>query len=475
MNHMTQMTPLSAQPQVFLDEALIAGSSNVRRHLHQPVKEAANPLLVQEHPWERQAVQCYGNVLWDTSARRFRFWYFAAEQRDPDDVPWLVKDGDMPDRPKRLYKTCYAESLDGVQWAKPMVNALDTPLYGDHNILIEDIHSVCVLHEPDDPDPSRRYKAAGGKTTALSEDGLHWRTQVWDAVGKNDTGTSLVKWQGRYLAYVRQQDAHPPDWPLVRAVGLTESEDFATWTPKRTVLQVDEADGFPWTQPYGLTVFPLGDVLVGLLWMIVLDRVDEVEHAWKWNNRVGDIRAELVVSRDGEKWRRVADRAPFLEPEPGTWERARVYPGTSVLEHDDQLWFYYSGTARRHGEGAGASGIGLARLPAERLVSLSRDSSRSAGIVETVELALPEGDLVVNADLLQGGLAVEVTDAAGRSIDEYDSAACRLEPLDGLRWTVKWGPGGLASLPRHRPVRLRFRLGGARLYSFRVSGPSTCG
>ena len=66
----------------------------------------------------------------------------------------------------------------------------------------------------------------------------------------------------------------------------------------------------------------------------------------------------------------MAGRAPFLQPEPDSWEQARVYPGTSVLQHDDRLWFYYSGTEHRHGQGAGRTGIGLATLPAERLVAL---------------------------------------------------------------------------------------------------------
>lgn len=463
------MTQLSSLPQVFLDDTLISRATNIRRELRQPEKEPANPVLVQEHPWERQSVQCYGNVLRDPDTRRFCFWYFAAEQRDPDDVPWLKKEGDAADRPRRLYKTCYAESDDGVRWAKPMVNALPTPLYDRHNILIEDIHSICVLHEPDDPDPERRYKAAGGKTLAFSGDGLHWETRLWDAVGKNDTGTSVVKWQGRYLAFVRQQDSRPPDWPLVRAVGLSESEDFVEWTPKRTVLQTDEEDGFPWTQPYGLTVFPLGDVLVGMLWMIVLDRVEEREHAWKWNNRVGDIRTELVVSRDGERWQRVADRAPFLEPEPGTWEGARVYPGTSVLEHDDRMWFYYSGTERRHGQGAGRSGIGLARLPVERLVGATRDRQSEPGILETVPLLLPEGELLVNADLSGGGLAAELVSPQRGMLDGFGREACRLEPVDGWRCAVKWGDRGLASIPPGQPVTLRFALTGGQFYSFRVA------
>jgi len=462
------MIDLSHQPQLFLDDLLVAQCHGVTREIQRPAKHPDNPLIVQEHPWEHQSVQCYGNVLYDVDARRFRMWYFAAEQRDPDDVPWLAKEGDTPGKAKRLYRTCYAESEDGVRWAKPVINAVETPLHDEHNILIEDIHSICVLHEPEDPDPARHYRAAGGKTLALSGDGLRWQTSTWDAAGKNDTGTSVVRWQGRYLAYVRQQDSHPPDWPLVRAVGLTESRDFIDWTPKRTILQTDEADGFPWTQPYGMTVFPCGDLLVGLLWMIVLDRVEEADHPWKWNNRIGDVRTELVVSREGLSWHRVADRAPFLEPDPDSWDRARAYPGTSVLQHDDQLWLYYTGTECRHGLGAGRAGIGLATLPAERLVAMVADRGGEPGVVETPPLRLPAGDLAVIADLAGGALHVELADASGAVMPGHKRTACSLTPIDGLRHQVRWGLTGLASVPRAEPVVLRFALQGARLFSFQI-------
>ena len=480
------MIQLTHQPQLFLDDHLVARSDGIRREIQTPIKYPDNPLIVQEHPWERQSVQCYGNVLYDTDTSLFRMWYFAAEERDPDDVPWLVKEGDAKGKAKRLYRTCYAESEDGVRWTKPTVTAVDTPLHDEHNILIEDIHSICVLDEPDDPDPARRYKAGGGKTLALSEDGLHWQTSTWEAVGKNDTGTSVVHWQGRYLAYVRQQESHPPDWPLVRAVGLTESGDFIDWTPKRTILQTDEADGYPWTQPYGMTVFPCGDVLVGLLWMIVLDHVEEADNPWKWNNRVGDVRTELVVSRDGLAWQRVADRAPFLEPGPGSWDKARAYPGTSVLQHDDKLWFYYSGTRHRHGEGAGRTGIGLATLPADRLVAVVADRDGDPGFLETPPLRMPHGNLVVNADLSDGSLQVELADASGHVLPGFDQTACTLTPVedvrpqgmgrnagqpsvDNLRSPVTWGDAVPASVPRDEPVVLRFTLQGTRLFSFQIS------
>ncbi|MEW6753036.1 MAG: hypothetical protein AB1505_18955 [Candidatus Latescibacterota bacterium] len=90
-------------------------------------------------------------------------------------------------------------------------------------------------------------------------------------------------------------------------------------------------------------------------------------------------------------------------------------------------------------------------------------------VVETPPLRLPPGQLVVNADPCDGALVVEVRDAEGRPLPGFDGAACRLEPADGRRHTVRWAKGGLESVAP-QVVRLRFVLQGARLFSFRVAG-----
>jgi hypothetical protein len=104
--------------------------------------------------------------------------------------------------------TCYAESGDGVQWRKPELGLVEWNGNTKNNIcLIEgELKSMTrvndflsVLYEPDDPDPSRRYKTAyiahmpieeigggmskigvierriGALICATSADGLRWR------------------------------------------------------------------------------------------------------------------------------------------------------------------------------------------------------------------------------------------------------------------------------------------------------------
>jgi len=313
---------ISEYPQLFLDDVSVARMVNLRRELQAPVKHPGNPLIVQDKPWEKRMLNFYGTVLYEPDRKKFRCWYLAREE-----------DGSIVDRPEgpitAEYLQCYAESDDGLRWTKPPVGWEKFGAYDGHNVLIYSGHGLCVLREPDDSDPAKCYKGAGGPFFGFSPDGLRWTVRDWkSAVGKNDTGTSVVRWKGEYLAFVRNQ----AQWEggVLREVGLTTSRDFETWTPKTAVFKTDDIDGSPWVQPYGLSVTAWGDCLIGILWVFHLDKIPG-------QNRLGYIDTQLVTSRDGRSWTRVADRATFLTPTPGAWDRAGTWAGTTMFVKDDRV------------------------------------------------------------------------------------------------------------------------------------------
>jgi hypothetical protein len=453
--------PLSNHPQLFLDDHLVHSMTGLKRVLKQPVKHPANPVLVKEHPWEKRVIEIYGTVLHDPALDTFRCWYLGNEHKDG--IP------DNPEDPRTVeYYTCYAESDDGITWRKPMVGTDPFGTHIRHNIVIPGTHGFCVLPTPDDPDPERRYKGVGGAVFGTSPDGIHWTTHNWrEAVGKNDTSSCVVRWKGEYLAYVRQQ-VDDPEWPgVMRGVGLSVSRDFETWTPKETVFTTDKKDGYPWVQPYGMAVAPYGDVLIGIVWMLRLDHVPG-------NNSLGDQDMQLVVSRDGRTWHRVADRATFLAPTPGTWDRGRVFPGTTMFVRDGLVHVYYTGVSTRHGEGWGEMGIGLATLPADRFVALEQESLGVEGILETHPLTFSGGELVANANVSAGGLRVGLLDQQGNVLPGFGAEESRFLPYDPLRYRVVWRSGGeerrLADAPIDGPIALRFALSSGELYAFQVIG-----
>ncbi len=449
---------LSAGVQLFLDDHLIAASHNITRRLEQPRKHPRNPLIVRDQPWEKRFIELYGTVLYDARLRKFRCWYVANEHKDG--VP------DTPDEPTTAeYYICYAQSTDGIEWTKPLVGQGKFGTHDKHNIVIPGGHGFCVLPTPDDPDPRGLFKGAGGPLFGSSPDGIRWSMHDWrSAVGKNDTNTSLVRWKGEYLAYVRYQ-VKEPGWPAVmRGVGLCTSKDFEHWTPKRLIFTSDEQDGYPWTQPYSLAVTPYGDQLIGIVSMLRLDRIEG-------NNALGDQSTQLLVSRDGRRWQRVANRQEFLAPTPGSWDQGRVFPGTTMIVKDLQVLIYYTGTDTRHGSGSwGETGIGLATLPADRFVAVEARQGPEPGVLQTRPLRFEGTTLLVNADVQAGDLQVELLDPRGNVLKDFGRQRCRLSVHDPLRYRVTWqnneGESSLKDAPLG--IALRFILQGGKLYAFEV-------
>lgn len=451
---------VSSGPQLFLDDHLIAAQDNVRRELEKPRKHPAGPLIVRDQPWEKRFIELYGSVVYDARLGKFRCWYLATEYNNG--VP------DTPEEPTTAeYYMCYAESDDGIAWTKPLVGEGKFGRHERHNVVIAGGHGFCVLYTPDDPDPERRYKGAGGPLVGFSPDGLRWSLGDWlPAVAKNDTNTSVVRWNGEYLAFVRYQ-VPEPKWPhVMRGVGLCTSDDFESWTPKQLIFTTDEQDGYPWTQPYSLAVTPYGDLLIGIVGILRLDRIEG-------NNALGDQSTQLLASRDGRRWSRVGNRQEFLAATPGSWDRGRVFPGANLLVKDDQVLIYYTGTDTRHGDKWGETGIGLATLPADRFVAVQKTAESESGTLETRPLRFQGNTLLVNAQLQEGDLQVELLDAQGNVLEAFEREKSRLAVHDPLRYRVTWQSGddvaSLADADAGAGIALRFILRGGKLYAFQIT------
>ena len=165
----------------------------------------------------------------------------------------------------------------------------------------------------------------------------------------------------------------------------------------------------------------------------------------------------------------------------GDWDRFNQCTATAPLRVGDELWVYYCGRSFRHREYYGCpewrpeiprgdSGphyarIGLAAIRLDGWCSLL--AGYDGGTVVTRPVVLPAGDLRVNARSPWGAVTVEILDEGGVPIPEVPRSA----PVsaDGVDLKVEW-PGGVSldSL-QGRPVRLRFTLENAHLYSWRVA------
>jgi hypothetical protein len=242
------------------------------------------------------------------------------------------------------------------------------------------------------------------------------------------------------------------------------------------VFKSSVADGYPWSQPYGMSVTAYGDVLIGLVPMLHLARQ-------AGNNSLGTMDVQLVVSRDGRQWNRVAggvlmDHGLVADVAARPWD-ARVYPSTTMFVKDNLVHIYYSGTNHGHGESlqdpaVGVTrGIGLATLPADRFVAMVPEDPKVESVLETRALHMAGRNLLVNAQVEPGELQIEVCDEQGAVVPGFSRQQCVLTVHDSLRFSVHWRYGDATrrlqdAMGSRDRIRLRFILRNGALYAFQA-------
>jgi hypothetical protein len=455
--------------ELFLDDQMLSCQRNVGRRVETPAKHPKNPILQSEYPWEEDYVTVYGSVLRNETDTGFRMWYMSG----------LGKKEQMMN---------YAESEDGINWQKPR---LDITSYRDckqTNILLGpevNIHGPCVLRNPLEGKPDERYlvfydsyskyrpevpevqSVFRWTYTATSPDGLHWSPrQGRPAVaGKSDTGQSVV-WdpiRKRFLAYMRGVlDEHGT---RVRYVRCAESEDFEHWENERELLRADERDGGARGQLHQLSVTKYHDVYIGLLSLFHIDDVYSTPEHPIFEE--GKCDAQLVVSRDGVHWQRVADRAVFLPlGEDGQWDSQWIVTASQMLLYDDKVWIYYAATDRTRSQGHRYQ-IGLAQLPRDRFVSLGPRHEGEDGYIELKPQHYGTGDLAVNADASKGQIQVELRTLEDKILDGFSRHDCTGIVGDDLNHAVHWQGKALrdATIEHNGPLRMRLYLCQARIFA----------
>lgn len=466
--------------QLFVDDVLIRETRAVAFTQHLAEKHPANPLVKVDRPWEGWRLELYGNVLFDEEEKLFKMWYIAeggGHFRGP-------------------YNTHYATSRDGIKWEKPLIGPLRTNSGEATNALVEQQHLPCVMKDNRDPDPSRRYKMIGwidnpkevrGYHTMISPDGIHWKP-----FSQSPIAPSADVITGYYDEQRKLYVAMPKIGTAVRGTrrrvfySIT-SEDFVNWTkPKpaffpdlrddagslarieesRRLLDVPDNLALMRTEFYGVGFHLAESCTIGFPWVFTIN------NNARYGNHEGPFELQMAVTRDLETWHR-----PFRVPclamgKPGAWDEGLVVTQSRALRVGDEVWLYYGGANYTHGTPClyrdigrltkHTGSIGLAKWKVDRFVSADGMSAES--MLQTVPVAFSGDRLEINADVSRNGqLTVEPLDAALRPIAGFGPS----EPVrgDNLRATVSWKRGDIASL-KGKPVALRFKLNGAKLFSF---------
>ncbi|MAE63508.1 MAG: hypothetical protein CMJ18_04490 [Phycisphaeraceae bacterium] len=471
--------------QLFIDNHIIGQLDGVNKRLNQPTKHARNPLLIKDKAWEDSGPG-YGTVLYDADEGIFKMWYgfWIADARPSEQV------------------LCYATSKDGLHWIKPIVNedegtnAVDTPD-------IKGFQSAGIMKDPVERDPARRYKmlfsAAPDGTprswltsAAFSHDGIHWRASDPVALIPFSDTQICPYWdprRGRYVAIIRYG---PPNSRLVDRI---ESEDFLHWSPKVRVINRTRLDQPLSTVFYQMAPMPYEGVTVGLIAAYHSETLAEPPEGKPWVDRKN---LHLAFSRNGVTWSRVGRHGAIPQRELSQdkdWKQialgaAFVPYGRKSVDWDwgtvspyftpdpivvgDRIFFYYiAQNGRNWWTHAGdppkldpdavapTKGVGLATLRLDGFVSVE-----GQGTLTTRTLLFIGDQIEVNADASGGSIRVEAVDPNGDVIEGFARQDCAPITTDSVRHVLQWNDNPDCHLLQARPIKLRFHLNKAKLYSF---------
>jgi hypothetical protein len=379
---------------------------------------------------------------------------------------------------------CFATSTDGIRWERPSLGLHEALGSMANNIVVPASyhdgmdHWESMLLDPTDPDSERRFKALGwssydwdgplsGIYTATSPDGLHWRHtpepvfHFHPRPGANDLGPvgdaqalMIDTRKRRYVAFLRGGTGRL----------LSTSDDFVRWTPPRPFLeQLNEEETL-----YNNVGFVYGDQYLGFL--THFDR-----NAYRQTQTL-----QLLSSRDGDHWLRPFSGDLIPLGDVGSWDRGQILlTGAPPVRVGDRLHIYYRGTNRRHNKVKGEfepridpnqdrqtpMGIGLATIRADGFASI--DAGFDGGTITIRPARLAGKALAVNAKCDYGQIVVELLDDDLEPLPGFAKDDCVPLQADSVEAQIAWKDGRTLAELRERPVRIRFHLRNARLYSYR--------
>jgi hypothetical protein len=438
---------IGSRLELFVDDWLIERLEGAALRLHSPEpREVALPF---DQPWEG-TTSGYVTVLQDGDT--YRLYYRGKPGNSPDGSADEV--------------TCYAESRDGIAWRRPRLRLHEAKGTRDNNVIL----SSSVAPAPHNFAPfidSRPGVPAAERYKGL----VHWRklrdAAVIDRTSHplyTDTSQSPAFWsehEGCYVCYVRTwkgQPAFRKGWPgYIRWIGRTTSPDFLRWTKVVPLEMGDVPDEHHYTnqiQPY----FRAPHIYVGLPFRFRPERKVVPEHPYP-----GVSDGLFMTSRDGLHWDRRFMEA-FVRPgrDRENWTERNIGLACGIVRTaPDEISVYWQEHVRHP-----TARLRRGALRLDGFVSVN--AGYRGGSLVTRPLRFRGGELVINyATSAAGSVRVELVDEAGQSIPGRGLAESREMYGDEIEATVGWRDGSSVAAWSGRPVRLRFALTDADLYSIR--------
>jgi hypothetical protein len=481
--------------QLFIDDQLIDRIANAVFTVNPPQRREL--VLFPETPWERGGITCYATVFWDEMHKQFRLYYVPT---CPAATP--------------TFRLALATSSDGIHWERPDLGIVEFNGSRHNNIVIDGEREGSVFIDPNAP-PERRYGyLSGTDKTGLcyycSADGIHFTTGKAPLTPYQSDSQLSTFWdpaRKKYVSYFKATNEAPDQWrmspqivlndnihqpkhgALVRTVARYETERAdEPWTgPFRVVMARDEQD------PEGMDLYTNSVQKYALAPNVYIGFPTPYYH-YSHPNRAylnkpaldaggktndGTIDTQLAVSRDGITWtRHRTSYVPLHHHDELDLKICMVFPG--MLYHSDRIDHYFAGYTHTHGDTQARVRLqgrqlgGIIRLTQRIDGFMSLDFPYAGGSATTRPISFKGRRLVLNVNTSAAGEGrVAILDAAGAAIDGLGLDDCRVVNGDHLEKKVEWVGGSDIARLSGAPVRLRFEMRGAKLFSFWFEDPQS--
>ena len=432
--------------ELFVDDYLIETmDGEAELFLHKPVPKEV--VIDHDAPWEGNTC-AYHTVFQDGNI--YRMYYRASDYQDDEEThPPFV---------------CYAVSIDGIHWKKPSLGLFEFEGSKENNIIwtgkgSHNFHPF--LDTNPDCEPDKKYKAVGGVRkhdkglhTFYSADGIHWK-EMSDKPMLTDKyaldSDNIVFWDSirkEYRCYFRNRRNR------IRDIMTCTSKDFVTWSEPVYL----EYPGAPIEHLYTNMIIPYKHaphLFVGFPARFIKERGEIVEPLF-------------MTSRDGVTFKR--------------WEDSIIRPGLNKdrwLNRSNYIWY---GLVETLSDLPGAP-VELSLYTNERYYTTEgtktrRYTYRMDGFV-SVHVPFKGGEVITKPFIFQGGhlyinfstsaagwIKVEVQDESGNPIEGFMETDFREIYGDEIDRKISWQSGDDVSSLEGRPVRLRFILKDADIFSF---------
>lgn len=453
----SEVVDIGSNRELFIDGHLIGALEGTEHRLHHPVAREA--VLHYDAPWEGSF--CGYNTLID-DGEKYLLYYRG--------LPVAGADGSENE------VTCVALSVDGVHFAKPELGLYEVHGTLENNVILANdapfSHNFTpFLDANPEAKPGQRFKAVAGTAKTglhafISEDGIHWehlRDEPILTGGAYDS-QNLVFWSRSEQCYVCYFRIFVDG---VRSVSRTTSNDFLNWTEATPMTFGDTPMEHLYTnqtQPY----FRAPHIYVATPARFMPGRkvIPEgmAERLGANTGYVGDCSDTVFMSTRGGN---VYDRTfmeSFVRPGYGmeNWTSRTNYTCYGIIPTGPATISFY--IQRNYAQPT--QYLQRLELRVDGFASIYADYD--GGDFITKPFTFAGKALEINfATSAAGSIWVELQQGDGAPIEGFTKDDCDEIIGDQIEREVTWKGNADVSAWAGKPVRLRFVMGDADLYSIR--------